>query len=542
MFRSCHGGKEFHRGVMHTWKELNARYPGHKVPIRVVADLVRSCPVCQKVRLDFGYVLPEEHLHLKPPHYRSRIGVDTLTITPVDKFGNCCIIITVEHFSKFVSLYPASSHSADKMAEALFIHYTRYGGFDELCSDPGSDLMSSTVTTLNQFLGQKHKVSLTDRHQSNGVEPTNKKFLSYLRAYVHDTRLAHQWSDPTILGLIQCALNSTVHSETGYPANELKFGSSDYPYMLLPDNDILSNTTSVLLTQLNDNLRTIRDISKSHQQALVAKRDNSLSVPSTLNKYQKGDFVLFLYSVEGHQLNKLDAKFLGPYEVISHVKNDVQVRNLVTDAISVYHVNRLKPFIGSHEQAKEAALRDTEQYYIDTFIAYRGDPLLRLTVEFYIKFADGCYHWKPWSQDLFDTMQYETFCSKISQLQPLVVRYKESVILMRDLNTRPILSIKPGDQVFLDLRAIGAGWYDSLQLPNCDFMVYVVPLIYISWGNSQQTRINCMIPSLRIEWRGRSAVNHFFVKSWGSHTILTDNMTLVTNDFINQHNLISKSL
>ena len=56
MFRSCHGGKEFHRGVMHTWKELNARYPGHKVPIRVVADLVRSCPVCQKVRLDFGYV------------------------------------------------------------------------------------------------------------------------------------------------------------------------------------------------------------------------------------------------------------------------------------------------------------------------------------------------------------------------------------------------------------------------------------------------------------------------------------------------------
>ena len=139
-------------------------------------------------------------------------------------------------------------------------------------------------------------------------------------------------------------------------------------------------------------------------------------------------------------------------------------------------------------------------------------------------------------------MQYETFCSKISQLQPLVVRYKESVVLMRDLNTRPILSIKPGDQVFLDLRAIGAGWYDSLQLPNCDFMVYVVPLIYKSWGNSQQTRINCMIPSLRIEWRGRSAVNHFFVKSWGLHTILTDNMTLATNDFITQHNLISKSL
>ena len=132
---------------------------------------------------------------------------------------------------------------------------------------------------------------------------------------------------------------------------------------------------------------------------------------SSQNKYLSGDFVLFLYSTDGKQLNKFDAKFLGPFVVISQYKNDVTVRNLITDAVSVFHCNRLKPFFGSKVEAKEAALRDSEQYYIDEFIAYRGDPLIRNTVEFYIKFADGCYHWKKWSKDLFDTVQYEIFCS-----------------------------------------------------------------------------------------------------------------------------------
>ena len=75
------------------------------------------------------------------------------------------------------------------------------------------------------------------------------------------------------------------------------------------------------------------------------------------------------------QLNKLDAKFLGPYLVLTHEHNNVTVRNLITDAISVFHSGRLKLFFGSQEQAYEAALRDSEQYEIEEFLAYRGDPL-----------------------------------------------------------------------------------------------------------------------------------------------------------------------
>ena len=312
--------------------------------------------------------------------------------------------------------------------------------------------------------------------------------------------------------------------------------------MTLPDNDIISANAPAVLISLNENLKIIRDLSRKFQLDLVQQRDNSNQIPSTLNKYSPGDFILFQFDQYNQLLNKLMSKYLGPYSVITHIKNDITCRNLITAAISVFNCNRCKPFYGNATEAEAAALRDAEQYYIDKFITYRGDPLVRTTISFYILFADGCYHWKPWSNDLFETTQYEEFCSRVPQLSPLVVRAKEAQTLMRTLNLTPITTITLNTTVYLDLRAFGAFWYESLDLPNPFFSFYVVPMIYKSWGNTLNTRLTCLVPSLRIEWRNKQAINHFFVKSWGSNFTLTPDMTLISDDFIKTHKLIEKLL
>jgi hypothetical protein len=160
MFTSVHGGKNFHYGVRRTWLDLNDRYPGHSIPMRVIGDLVSSCPTCQKTNLAMGNSLPSKSLHLKPQYYRKRVGVDTLTLTPVDKNGNGLAIVIVEHFSKFCSIFPCPDHTAEYTAKALFQHFVTYGKFEQVISDPGSDLMSKTVVLLNQWLGQEKLVSL----------------------------------------------------------------------------------------------------------------------------------------------------------------------------------------------------------------------------------------------------------------------------------------------------------------------------------------------------------------------------------------------
>jgi hypothetical protein len=165
--------------------------------------------------------------------------------------------------------------------------------------------------------------------------------------------MRHQWSEPIIISLIQHQLNYMTYTETGFSAFELEFGTLDsVDYKILPEDNI-QEKSPVILKKLNENLKIIRDISDDWQLALVKRRDNC---KDTLNKYQPGDFVLFLYDEQNNRDNKLDVLYLGPYIVISHIRNEVNVRNLITDAVSTYHSSRVKPFIGTYEEAKEAAL------------------------------------------------------------------------------------------------------------------------------------------------------------------------------------------
>ena len=46
--------------------------------------------------------------------------------------------------------------------------------------------MSAVVAQLSEWMGVKRVISLVDRHQSNGVEGTNKQIVRHLRTLVHD--------------------------------------------------------------------------------------------------------------------------------------------------------------------------------------------------------------------------------------------------------------------------------------------------------------------------------------------------------------------
>ena len=212
---------------------------------------------------------------------------------------------------------------------------------------------------------------------------------------------------------------------------------------------------------------------------------------------------------------------------------------MIDDAVRTFHCNRVKMFIGSFNDAKQAALRDADQYFIDKFLAYKGNPEVRNTMSFYVRFADTCCHWKNWSKDLYDTEQYELYCKSKPELTPLITLQKESLILKQIVNNKPITCVEPGNNVYMDLRALGAGLYEFLQLPDCHFVTYVVCLEYISWQNSGKTRINCRVPLLDLRWSGKHAVNHAFAIWWGSLKQVSPNMTVIDDVFVDKYNIIN---
>ena len=128
--------------------------------------------------------------------------------------------------------------------------------------------------------------------------------------------------------------------------------------------------------------------------------------------------------------------------------------------------------------------------------------------------------------------QYEDFCKSLPQLAPLVVLQREATILMQQINKTPIIEIQEGLTVFFDLRAIGAGWFSGLNLPNPHFSTYVIPLFYKHFQKKYRTTINCNIPALRIQWFGRNAVNHYFINMWGISSIFQPNIYIFNITYI----------
>ena len=535
--RSIHSGRSLHPGVRRTWLALNYFYPGHRIPHKVVEDFVASCPICQKDRLRMNDSIQPINRHLKPAHARSIIGVDTLTVTPTDKFGNTYLIVVINLFTKLVGLYPSKLHDAVSTATAIFQYFCTFGLVDGIISDPGSEFMNEVLSHLLAWLGIRHTVSLVDRHQSNGVEATNREILRLLKALVFDERLVHEWSSPIVLPLIQFHLNSSFHSESGCIPFEATFGSADARYFSLPsakEGDNSMPSMHAYISKLNENLETIRKISYEYQQTLATERTSATPLHKQ-NVYQQDDLVLYQRDPDGFLPTKLSPKFIGPYAVISQYKNDVTCKHVIMGDIKVLHVSRLKIFTGSLEEAKQIAMLDNDQYVIDKFIAYRGDPETRTTMEFEIKFQDGSIVWQVYSKDISETLQFEDYCRSLPQLHLLLYSAEEAMKLKRKWNSSNITDVKPGDEVFVDLRCYNSAWYETLQLPDMHHITYVVLYVYKNFSSKKDTkRINVYCPTFRETF----LVKNDFIKMYGSNRNLIPNgedIVLIDEAFIKKY-------
>jgi len=489
MFSEVHGGRSMHWGARRTWLALNKRFPGHRIPYRWIEEKVAECSVCQLYRRGFENYLEEIGTHLKPPHSRARVGFDGLTITPPDAQGNTHLIVIVDHFKKYAWGWVAKDYSAISIATALFVYYCTFGVFDEVYTDPGSNILSEVVEQLNKWLQVKHVVSLVDRHESNGVEGTNKQILRHVRTIVHDLRIKDRWSDPIILCLVFFVINDQVNSETGVRPLDAMFGSADGPYLRLPREGLPADITNAWVVALDADLKKIRQISKEYQDQLVRERTQA-TPEETQNQYQPGDLVFFRRDTTMPLPTKLSGGYTGPWEVIKQHKNVVFCKHLAVGIEKPLHVSRLKLHVGSKESAMEVAMRDKDQYLVKAITAWKGDPNKRSKMKFWVQYDDGDEMWVSYKADLVDNEQYREFVARDPRLFQL--RYSAAIVHIQIDNVRktPIVSVAPGDRVYVDLRYIkGHEVFDKLGLPNAYFTEYVCECSYVRWVGKTHHKI-----------------------------------------------------
>lgn len=274
IMRNVHGGRKLHWGADETWRRAKQKYPEATIRMEAVREWVKHCPMCQKTRDTGCKPIEPLTLTLKPDTYRRTLGLDHTTVTPEDVNGNKCAVLTVEHFSHLPTIYAAKDYGSETLARIVFRHYCAAGTFDQLAMDPGSANCSEIVKRLNELLGVTSKYSLVERHESNGVEGSNKQFIRHLRTLVNDERIKDRWSDDTVLPLINLYLQSFPTSETGgYTPLELKYGTEDARRFDITFDQLTNGDKAIqLVAKLDENLSTIREISHRFQQEIVKER------------------------------------------------------------------------------------------------------------------------------------------------------------------------------------------------------------------------------------------------------------------------------
>jgi len=536
---SVHGKEALHFGAYETWKRAKELFPEARIPLDAVRTFVKECPMCQKMR-DTGIKgLPAQTLTLKPQTYRKAVGIDHISVSKEpDKNGNTCAIILVEHFSHFPQVYAAKDYGADTVVETLIQHFSTFGAFDELVSDPGSAFMSDVVKQFNNLMGIRHKVSLVGRHESNGCESLGGQFIRHLRTLVNDKRLVDRWSDKTVLPLINFALCSHNTSETGGPTPfQLKYGTQDAEFFRLPADLEPGARNHEILRRLDQDLRTIRDISLNLQNQIVEERKKN-DKPHA--HYEVGDFVLWNPREKQSDFapSKLGPNWFGPYEVISQHKNDVTMKHMCIHTVEVQHISRLKPFIGSREEAEHYAKLDYNQFDIVGIRYFTGNPHKRTSMMFNVTFAfNGITENKmiPYTADLDKTQQFEEYLNRNPYLFPLKHHASESKRRIAGIKKLRITKFVPGDTVYLNLRYFdgdSSAWFDALDLPEKD-KSYYVQLRIRSWKSNMHLEAVAFCPVFNCDIRLNNYDSQSTVLTEGEFNEETD--ILVTEAFRRQY-------
>ena len=500
-FDLVHNGRIGHHGVKRTWLKLSKVFPGHKLTTEVIQDFIDRCPICQKFNAGMSASLQAPIRALDSEHCRHYVGFDTLSVSPPDKKGHCCIHVVKQLPSRLVGLYPATDYTAVGVARALFSYFVTYGISEVLISDPGSNITAEVVQLLLKWFGVRFRMSLTDRHESNMVERTHRETLRFLSALVHDERLQDCWGEPECYMVIQFILNDETSSETGLSPFEFTFGTIDKPYFKLSDAVSDSVDTTEYLSLINQNLRTIREIACDVQRKIQAKR-KSKTPPETLTEYQPGQLVLFQPNSSKFKPSKLYPRFKGPYEVVSTYKADITCTHIVMRFEVVFHMSWLKPFFGTHDEAFRIALVDYNQYEVRKIVAYRGDPEKRSTMDFLVLFSDDSQVWIPYNFDLATARAFQQYCKDVPALFPLLFSAKEAKEQRLRMRKQQIDGVQPGQEVYINLRAWGADFYDALSLPDCYVTNYVVLCRYKRWAGKRRLRIDlyCPLFDTTYEW------------------------------------------
>jgi hypothetical protein len=403
IFLEYHNDIIGHHGINHTINLLNRTNKNWKGRFEDIRTYISQCPVCQKVktRPTPNNVLIKYHIHGTYP--MESLSVDSIGPLPEDENGNKFILVIIDNFSKYASLYATKSTTAISYCQALVSHMGIFGVCSKIRSDGGTQFTADICRTLAKLFGFSHHVILAYHPQANGiVERKNAEVMKHLRAVILVRQDKDRWSQ--YIPIVQRILNSTLDLESKVCPAELIFGNQLPILMpLVVENVNMEETDSipVYLAQISASMSTL--VLRSQEYLKNRFLDPTVSETAEPN-FKVGDYCLITYPTRAP--HKLSPLYRGPFLIVKKIREDIfSVKDLLTGKILDFHVDRLRVFtkqpdaIGTSLVTLAAADRD--EFVVEFIVDHRGSMKKSSKLDFRIRwqgYDESEDTWIPWRE------------------------------------------------------------------------------------------------------------------------------------------------
>ena len=361
-----------------------------------VKRFIQRCPCCQK--MSYLKVPIQTHKYVvSAAQPWERINIDRIGPLPTSDSGNNCILVIIDCFSRWVSLYPLPDGRMESTRTALLHHVGQFCTPLEVVHDGGTEFANNGITELFAMCGMHNTKTLAYSKEENSmVERANKEVMRHLRNILFETNVSKNWEDH--LGSIMKIMNHQKRGSFFPSPASILFGDTlrADEFMFIPENAMMVDGTLMQLSSWAQNLimqqkiilELAQNIQKEKDMAHLAKQS------PVVTTFASGSYVLANYhSTDGAVRHKGPPnKFLpylrGPLKVISSEGDTYTIRSLITKKDERIHVKELRQFIHNDDEQDlyRTALRDHHDHFeIDAIISHRGDARYRTQIEFLVR-------------------------------------------------------------------------------------------------------------------------------------------------------------
>lgn len=355
-----------HSGHHRTYNRIAATYFWPRMS-REIQQFVRSCDVCQKVKVNrqgpIGLLRPI-------PVPSAPFEVVTMDFIPElpssNGFDN--ILVIIDKLTKYGIFIPTTTNvDAVETARLFFKHvYIPYGMPKQIISDRDTRWSTSFWKHLTELMGSKRALTTSHHPQADGqTEVANQVVEVGLRTYVGPLR--DDWSNH--VGPFQHSYNTAVHRSTGYSPNFLLHGFQPRePEHLLSNTPVSisrTNEGNIDAEEFAEGMRALTDLARNAIHLAQSRQRADYNRGRSNEEFEEGDLVL----INPHSMDltrdisgkgkKLLPRYDGPFEIIQKL-SPVTYRLRIPASYKIHPVISIAHLVLYRSSPEEFGPRETK--------------------------------------------------------------------------------------------------------------------------------------------------------------------------------------